>query len=134
MNTLALTLVDRGEYDGAAEIWQQRLDIQRRTLGDENRRTLESMNRLAWFLKDHGPDMLAEAEALAQEATNLCREVLAGDDQLTFGTADTLAVVSSPAAPASYSERSYLSPILKRRSASPKANSGTSPSNVEGIR
>ena len=52
----------------------------------------------------------------------------------TFSAIETVAVVSTPIAWGSASGSSYRSPIFHLRSASPNANSGTSPSNVEGIR
>ncbi len=51
------------------------------------------MNRLAWELKDLGPDWIAEAEELAREATSLARGAFGEEDPLTHMIADTLAVV-----------------------------------------
>ncbi|MHC4826392.1 MAG: protein kinase domain-containing protein [Planctomycetota bacterium] len=93
MNRLASRLAEKKDFDGAESLWRERLDIQRREFGNDDKRTLQSMNQLAWFLKDRGPEELAEAEDLAREATSLARSALGENDRLTFQIADTLAVI-----------------------------------------
>ncbi|MHC4064885.1 MAG: protein kinase domain-containing protein, partial [Planctomycetota bacterium] len=100
MQDLAGVLEELGKAQEAQRLRIAALDLRRRRLaeeltvfGPEHPGILQSMNTLAWTLKDHGPQHLAEAEDLAREATDLSRSVLGEEDEVTRNTMDTLAVV-----------------------------------------
>jgi tetratricopeptide (TPR) repeat protein len=92
MSELAWFLERRGKPADAVSVLRRCVDLQRESLGHDDPDTLESMNDLAWILKDD-EERLAEAEDLAREATSLARGALGEDDRRTINIADTLAVV-----------------------------------------
>jgi tetratricopeptide (TPR) repeat protein len=93
MDNLARMLVARDRPDQAESLWRERVDVQERTFGGDHSRTLWSMNQLAWFLKDRGPDKLDEAQVMATAAVDGCRSALGESHRQTILTTQTLGVI-----------------------------------------
>jgi len=69
----ALALGDQARYAEAEVLWRMRVEVQRRTLGQEHPTTLNAMNALVIALSRQG--RYAEAEALCRKALAIRRRV-----------------------------------------------------------
>jgi tetratricopeptide (TPR) repeat protein len=90
---LAGVLIRMDRHDEAEQLYREQVDIQRRVHGPQGIATLYTTSVLASFLKDRGPEKLAEAEDLARQATSLSRSAFGEDDELTIHLANILAVI-----------------------------------------
>ena len=90
-DTIGRTYGDLGLYPEAHEQLVQALDLERRTLGAKNPRTLQTMSRLGNIAELQGK--YPEAEALLSQALAMERRALAPQDLNTLYSTNTLANV-----------------------------------------
>ena len=79
LNNLGLLLHDQGDYEGAAPLCREALQIRRETLGDRHPSTLISMNNLGGLLQAQGdyegaaPAITSTARVTAAASARCCR-------------------------------------------------------------
>ena len=81
---------DTGDFEKAEQLYHDAIDGFRES-GEEGF-TRGTMNELAWFLKDHGPEKLADAEDLADGLVD-SYEQEGRHDEAALNAADTLGVI-----------------------------------------
>ncbi len=89
LQVMAKTYMGLGLYGPAHDLAQRSFDSRRKSLGPENRKTLESMTQLSEILSREGRDR--EGEASLQKTIDLETKILGPDDSLTLQTQDDLA-------------------------------------------
>ena len=75
MKRLARVEYGLGHYAEWEALLRTCLDADMEILGEAHRETLDTLNDLAWRLKDGGPEKSAEAEAFAARTVELCPQV-----------------------------------------------------------
>jgi len=84
MATMATTYVELGLYARAQELFGRALEIQRRVLGADNRKTLEVMSWQGWTLQRQG--RYVESEKVLSETVERANRALGATDHLTLTT------------------------------------------------
>jgi serine/threonine protein kinase/tetratricopeptide (TPR) repeat protein len=93
MNSLAVDLMNEGQFAEAEKLMRETLDIRRRVFGPENPETLNSMNSLATVLSREG--RYTEAEKLMRETLDIRRRLLGTENPDTLSSTTFLAGVLS---------------------------------------
>src|SRR4029077_17703201 len=91
MQVMATTFQNLGLYSRAHELAKFALEVRQKSLGPDNRSTLESKAQLGWILDREG--QFADAEKLEREALAREGRTLAPDDPLTLETMVDLAQI-----------------------------------------
>lgn len=91
MHVMATTFQNLGLYSRAHELAKFALEVRQKSLGPDNRSTLESTAQLGWILDREG--QFADAEKLEREALAREGRTLAPDDPLTLETMVDLAQI-----------------------------------------
>jgi non-specific serine/threonine protein kinase/serine/threonine-protein kinase len=89
IQVMAKTYLGLGIYSRAHDLAQQVWEQRRRSLGPDNRKTLEAMTEMAEILDRQGKD--TDAEAMIRQAIEMETRALGPDDRLTLKTTDDLA-------------------------------------------
>ena len=90
MSNLANIHRDRGEFQKAAALYKEALEICKRVFGNEHKFTFALMNNLALTLRDLGE--LPDARALQEKVLISCSRVLGEEHPDTLATINNLAV------------------------------------------
>ncbi len=89
--SMAGTYGGLGLYSQAHKLAQSALETRRRILGNENRKTLESQNQIAWLLDRE--NHYHEAESLIRQTISTDQRVLGADDPVTLDAMDNLSLI-----------------------------------------